>query len=114
VALAATLCQDALLLLLDEPLAHLDLHHQIDCLEALRTWVGLNQRSVIFSCHDLNLARRFATHALLLDGAGHAHAGPVCDVLTPERAGAAFGYPLTLIQQDGHEALVPVMRSNLP
>jgi iron complex transport system ATP-binding protein len=114
VALAATLCQDASLLLLDEPLAHLDLHHQIDCLEALRTWVRLNQRSVIFSCHDLNLARRFATHALLLDGAGHAHAGPVCDVLTPERAGAAFGYPLTLIQQDGHEALVPVMRSNLP
>jgi len=114
VALAATLCQNAPLLLLDEPLAHLDVHHQIDCLEALRGWVGSKQRSVIFSCHDLNLARRFATHALLLDGAGHAHAGPVRDVLTPERAGAAFGYPLTLIQQDGHEALVPVMRSTSP
>jgi iron complex transport system ATP-binding protein len=114
VALAATLCQDAPLLLLDEPLAHLDLHHQIDCLEALSEWIGLKPRSVIFSCHDLNLARRFATHALLLDGAGHTHAGPVRDVLTPERASAAFGYPLTLIQQDGHEALVPVMRSTSP
>ncbi|CAH2771391.1 MAG: hypothetical protein CBARDCOR_1530 [uncultured Caballeronia sp.] len=41
---------------------------------------------MIFSCHDLNLARRFATHALLLDGAGHAYAGLVRDVLTPERA----------------------------
>ena len=114
VALAATLCQDAPLLLLDEPLAHLDLHHQIDCLDALSAWVRSKQRSVIFSCHDLNLARRFATHALLLDGAGHTHAGPVRDVLTPERAGAAFGYPLTLIQQDCHEALVPVMRSTSP
>jgi iron complex transport system ATP-binding protein len=111
VALAATLCQDAPLLLLDEPLAHLDLHHQIDCLEALSGWIGSKQRSVIFSCHDLNLARRFATHALLLDGAGHTHAGPVRDVLTPERASVAFGYPLTLIQQDGQEALVPVIRS---
>jgi iron complex transport system ATP-binding protein len=111
VALAATLCQDAPLLLLDEPLAHLDLHHQIDCLGALSGWIGSKQRGVIFSCHDLNLARRFATHALLLDGAGHAYAGPVRDVLTPERASVAFGYPLTLIQQDGHEALVPVMRS---
>ena len=111
VSLAATLCQDAPLLLLDEPLSHLDLHHQIDCLEALSDWIGHQERSVIFSCHDLNLARRFATHALLLDGAGHTFAGPVREVLTPERASVAFGYPLTLIQQDGHEALVPVMRS---
>jgi iron complex transport system ATP-binding protein len=111
VSLAATLCQDAPLLLLDEPLSHLDLHHQIDCLEALSGWSKAPGRSVIFSCHDLNLARRFATHALLLDGAGHAHAGPVREVLTPERASVAFGYPLTLIQQDGHEALVPAMRS---
>ena len=87
VALAAALCQDAPLLLLDEPLSHLDLHHQIDCLEALTAWTRdrIETRTVIFSCHDLNLARRFATHALLLDGAGHAHAGPVRDVLTPER-----------------------------
>jgi len=113
VALAAILCQDAPLLLLDEPLAHLDLHHQIDCLEALQRWLRLEKpgRCVIFSCHDLNLARRFATHALLLDGASHAFGGPVKEVLTPERASAAFGYPLTLIQQNGHEALVPMIRS---
>lgn len=112
VSLAATLCQEAPLLLLDEPLAHLDLHHQVDCLQALAGWVRFaTGRCIVFSCHDLNLARRFATHALLLDGHGRAHAGPVRDVLTPERASAAFGFPLTLIQQDGHEALVPVIRS---
>ncbi|RQS07004.1 ABC transporter ATP-binding protein [Burkholderia sp. Bp9002] len=107
VALAATLCQGAPLLLLDEPLAHLDLHHQIDCLTALGAWLDAGARTVLFSCHDLNLARRFATHALLLDGRGHAWAGPVHDVLTPERASDAFGYPLVLIRQDGHDALLP-------
>lgn len=107
VALAAVLCQNAPLLLLDEPLAHLDLHHQIDCLNALVKTARDERRAVVLSCHDLNLARRFATHALLLDGQGGAHAGPVADVLTPERASAAFGYPLVLIRDGAHEALVP-------
>ncbi|KWH61480.1 ABC transporter ATP-binding protein [Burkholderia anthina] len=107
VALAATLCQDAPLMLLDEPLAHLDLHHQIDCLTALAAWLAAGSRTVMFSCHDLNLARRFATHALLLDGRGHAWAGLVHDVLTPERASDAFGYPLVLIRENGRDALLP-------
>ncbi|KXU93781.1 ABC transporter ATP-binding protein [Caballeronia megalochromosomata] len=107
VALAAALCQNAPFLLLDEPLSHLDLHHQIDCLHALRDAAHEHKRSVIFSCHDLNLARRFATHALLLDGKGGACAGLVAEVLTPERASAAFGYPLALIRDGEHEALVP-------
>ncbi|MDR5853845.1 ABC transporter ATP-binding protein [Caballeronia sp. LZ062] len=107
VALAAVLCQQAPLLLLDEPLAHLDLHHQIDCLHALAAAAHDEGRAIVFSCHDLNLARRFATHALLLDGKGGAHVGAVADVLTPARASAAFGYPLILIRDGEHEALVP-------
>ncbi|SAK74673.1 ABC transporter-like protein [Caballeronia fortuita] len=107
VALAAVLCQNAGLLLLDEPLSHLDLHHQIACLHVLRDAAREHKRAVIFSCHDLNLARRFATHAFLLDGHGGAHAGLVADVLTAERASAAFGYPLALIRDGAHEALVP-------
>ncbi|WP_035486107.1 ABC transporter ATP-binding protein [Paraburkholderia xenovorans] len=111
VALAAVLCQEAPLLLLDEPLSHLDLHHQIDCLEALTAWTREPRRTVMFSCHDLNLARRFATHALLLDGAGGAYAGPVQDVLTPALASRAFGYPLILIRDGEHEALIPAPRA---
>jgi iron complex transport system ATP-binding protein len=113
VALAAVLCQDAPLLLLDEPLAHLDLHHQIACLEALARWVRTElssaPRAVVFSCHDLNLARRYATHALLLDGRGGCFAGPVREVLTAERASAAFGHRLVLIRDGPHEALVATL-----
>ncbi|WP_321968691.1 ABC transporter ATP-binding protein [Paraburkholderia tropica] len=119
VALAAVLCQDAPLLLLDEPLAHLDLHHQIACLDALAQWVRAgtpaestaDPRAVVLSCHDLNLARRFATHALLLDGRGGYYAGPVRDVLTAERASDAFGHALVLIRDGPHEALVPALGS---
>ncbi|MFM0739994.1 ABC transporter ATP-binding protein [Paraburkholderia xenovorans] len=112
VALAAVLCQQAPLLLLDEPLSHLDLHHQIDCLDALTAWAREPRRTVMFSCHDLNLARRFATHALLLDGDGGAYAGPVHDVLTPTLTSRAFGYPLILIRDGEHEALIPAPRAH--
>ena len=111
VSLAAVLCQNAPLLLLDEPLAHLDLHHQIECLDVLTAWAREAGRTVVFSCHDLNLARRYATHALLLDGNGHAQAGAARDVLTPELASRAFGYPLILIREGEHEALIPAVQS---
>lgn len=106
VAFAAALCQDAPLMLLDEPLAHLDLHHQIEVLRILvqRAQAG---STVIFSCHDLNLARRYASHGLLLDGTGAAVAGPVREVLSAAQASRAFGYPLVLIESAGREALVP-------
>jgi iron complex transport system ATP-binding protein len=112
VALAAALAQDAPLLFLDEPLSHLDLHHQMACLDALTRWLQAEPaaRTVVFSCHDLNLARRFASHALLLDGAGEVSAGRARDVLSAERASAAFGYPLVLIHEGGHEALVPALQ----
>jgi iron complex transport system ATP-binding protein len=106
VAWATALCQDAPLMLLDEPLAHLDLHHQIEGLKLLvqRAAAG---GTVLFSCHDLNLARRYASHALLLDGAGRVDAGPAREILSAANASRAFGYPLILIESAGHEALVP-------
>jgi iron complex transport system ATP-binding protein len=107
VALAAALCQQTPLLLLDEPLAHLDLHHQIEAVALLAELARAQARTILFSCHDLTLARRFASHALMLDGRGHAWSGAVRDVLTPEQASVAFGYPLVLLQDGGHEALVP-------
>jgi iron complex transport system ATP-binding protein len=106
VAIAAALAQDTGLLLLDEPLAHLDLRHQIGALRLLAECAD-NGRCVLFSCHDLNLARRFATHALLLDGRGGAVAGPARETLSSVHATRAFGHPFVLLRHDGHEALLP-------
>lgn len=111
VSLAAVIAQATPLLLLDEPVSHLDLHHQIDALERLARHAQRDDCAVVFSCHDLNLARRFATHALLLDGRGGWRAGPAQDVLSAEYCSDAFGYPLRLIRDGDDEALVPVRRT---
>jgi len=93
VAIAALLAQQVPLMLLDEPTAHLDLKHQIGVLEHLRASVQAGSAAAVIALHDLNLAARFASHALLLGGAGLI-AGPIDDVMNEATLSAAFEHPL--------------------
>ncbi len=81
VQLAQALAQEADILLLDEPTAHLDVHHQFDGMDrvaALRP-----RRTVVAAFHDLAFAARYADRLLVLDR-GHLVAdGTPRAVLTP-------------------------------
>ena len=101
VALATAWWQGTPWLLLDEPTAHLDLSHQELLVQRLLEHVG----SVVVSLHDLNLAWRVATHAVLLDGRGAAVAGSRDEVLTPERLGRAFDVPVAWVEVCGQRRL---------
>lgn len=82
--LAAALAQEPSVLLLDEPTAHLDIHHQVEVmhlLDGLRRQQGITVVSVL---HDLNLAALFCDHLLLMrEGRIHALGAP-WEVLTEE------------------------------
>ena len=106
VALASLLAQDPTLLLLDEPITHLDLHHQIVVLQHLALLARAREKAVMFSIHDLNLARRFATHALILMGDGTLRHGPAADVMTAPVLSAAFGYPVLEVQAGGRTLFI--------
>lgn len=106
VALAALLAQDPLLLLLDEPLAHLDLHHQLLLLAHLQRLAAGAGKAMLFSVHDLNLAARFATHAIVLGPQGH-RAGPADEVLDAPGLAAAFGHGLQRVRVGDHWLFVP-------
>lgn len=106
VALAALLAQDPLLLLLDEPLAHLDLHHQLMLLAHLQRLAAAAGRGVLLSVHDLNLALRFATHAIVLGPNGH-RAGPADEVLDAAVLAAAFGHGLQRVRAGDRWLFVP-------
>jgi iron complex transport system ATP-binding protein len=88
VALAALLVQAPELMLLDEPVSHQDVAQQLQVMQLLRELSA--NHAVISSCHDINLARRFATHALVL-GEGQHWLGSVVDILVPEILSLAFG-----------------------
>jgi iron complex transport system ATP-binding protein len=94
VAIATLLLQDPPLALLDEPLAHLDLAQQIRILDLLTEVRATGGRAVIMSVHDLSLAQRVATHAIVLGGAKPL-AGPIDEILDGETLTSVFGHPLS-------------------
>jgi len=66
VMLARALAVRPRLLVLDEPVANLDISHQVKMLDLVQTLTTEHEMSAIVVTHELNLAADFATAALLL------------------------------------------------
>lgn len=82
VILAMALAQEPKLLLLDEPTAHLDINHQVEILELVRSLNREQGVTIIAAMHDLNLAALFFDRLVLLkEGAIFADGSPQ-EVLT--------------------------------
>lgn len=80
VLIALTLAQEASILLLDEPTAHLDIRFQIEVLELLRRLNVERKLTVVAALHDLNLAARYFPRLVLFREAVIAD-GPPAQVL---------------------------------
>ena len=80
VLLARALAVQAPVLLVDEPIATLDPYHQLHVMNVLRTYATGNgqgeQRLVVAVLHDLGLAARFCTRALLMNDGTIVKDGP--------------------------------------
>lgn len=96
-AIATLLAQEPRLYLLDEPLAHLDLNHQIATLEFLRQRARMAPVAFAMVLHDPNFALRFCDRALLLFGDGTHLAGPAATVIDAANLSRLYGHPLRRI-----------------
>lgn len=93
VALARVLAQRAPLLLLDEPTAALDLHHQELVLRICRAQADAG-RAVVVVLHDLGLAAAHADRiAVLADGRIAADGAPA-DVLSEDLLSTVYRHPV--------------------
>ena len=66
--IAMTLLQGAGLLLLDEPLANLDIKYQIELVRLLKYLRASRKISVVMALHDINIALQFERVILIKDG----------------------------------------------
>jgi len=82
VFLAQVFAQAPQVLILDEPANHLDLKYQQHIFALIREWLKEPGRAVLSVVHDLSLARRFGTHAVLMNRGKSVSQGSITDVLT--------------------------------
>ncbi len=91
VFLAQVFAQNPQALILDEPANHLDLKYQQHIFSLIREWLKEPGRAVLSVVHDLSLARRWGTHAILMDRGRSVSQGKIDAVLTPDHLRRVYG-----------------------
>ncbi|HMM94232.1 ABC transporter ATP-binding protein [Phycicoccus sp.] len=88
--LAMVLAQQTSVLLLDEPTSFLDIAHQLDVLDLVRT-LRDDGTTVVMVLHDLGMAARYADHLVAMRDGRVVAEGTPHEVVTPEVVEEVFG-----------------------
>jgi iron complex transport system ATP-binding protein len=108
--LARALVQSTAVIVLDEPITGLDMRHQMDMLELLKSEVAQCGLTVVATLHDLTLAGQFADRLVLLDRGVVALDGAAGDVIRSAALAQCYGMKLRVVDVDGADVVVPVRR----
>ncbi|MES2675007.1 MAG: ABC transporter ATP-binding protein [Pseudomonadota bacterium] len=97
------------LILADEPIASLDLYHQLHVMELLQAQAK-SGGAVIAALHDLSLAARFCSRLILLHQGKVVAEGEPIKVLTPENISAVYGVSTHVDCREDGVLIIPRMR----
>ena len=90
VIIARALAQEPKILLLDEPLTHLDIINQLEIMDLVKDLCAKENLIVLAVFHDFNLAARYCNSAIMLKDNKVFSAGSLTDVLTSENIKSVF------------------------
>ena len=112
VIIARAIAQQARVLVMDEPTAHLDFRHELQVMEVVSSLVREDGLSVIMATHFLNQAfdMEYAgvdTHVSLMADGHFACEGTPHDVLTEKHLEDAFGIRAEIINSGGRTFIRP-------
>ncbi|QGT99447.1 Vitamin B12 ABC transporter, ATPase component BtuD [Candidatus Syntrophocurvum alkaliphilum] len=106
VILARALTQQPKVLLLDEPIAHLDINHQIELLALIKHLNETDNLTSITVLHDINLAARYCKKLILINEGRIYAVGTPNEVITQKNIQDVYGskplistHPLTGVPQ---------------
>jgi len=93
VRIARALAQEPSVLVLDEPTASLDVRYEMATFELLRE-LRDDGVTIVLATHNLNLAAQYADNVVLLRAGQVVAHGTPADVLTAERVGDVYEWPV--------------------
>lgn len=108
VALARALTQESRLLVMDEPTSSLDLRHQLEVMTVLCALAKERGVGVVLAVHDLNLAARYASRAVLLHAGRVFAEGAPAEVLTEQSIREVYGVDVLRVQTGACAMLFPL------
>lgn len=106
--IARALVQGSPLLILDEPVNHLDVYYQHQILQLLHDLASQLGITVVMSLHDMNLASQYCDKLALLNDGKLATVGEPSDVLTAQRLSEVFGIPCQVELKQGKPSVTLV------
>lgn len=109
VLIARALAQETPLLLLDEPITHLDFRNQILVLKKVREIMGKKGLTVCMTLHDPNLAMLFSDHVAMMNGGRIVGSGTPSEVITIESMKRIYGIDVCIFTYNGHKVISPAV-----
>jgi iron complex transport system ATP-binding protein len=107
VFLARVLAARPRVILLDEPLASLDISHVQSFSALLRDIVDRTGATVVYATHDLNWAAAYSDRMLVMQDGGVVLDDVPAEVMRPERVRELFGFDAEAVEIGGRHWLVP-------
>lgn len=104
--IAMVLAQNADIIILDEPVNHLDIKYQYSTLDLVSS-LKHQGKTVISVLHDLNQAALYADDIVLLDQGRLVAHGPTHQVITAENIKRSFDFDVDVIQLDDRLMCLP-------
>ncbi|MGD9021076.1 MAG: ABC transporter ATP-binding protein [Lysobacterales bacterium] len=106
-AFATLMVQEPEVLLLDEPTNHLDMQHQLRIMGHVAALIDSGMHCAMVALHDVNLAARYCSHVLMLEGDGNWQAGAAGELLQADNLERLYRCPVVSVQTPSGRRFLP-------
>ncbi len=110
VMIARALVQETRILLMDEPISNLDINHQIQIMDLVKTYQQEKKLTVVAVLHDLNMAVQYCEEIILLHKGKVYKTGTPREVLMEESIKEVYGVDVHIMENPvtGLPLIIPI------